>query len=191
MNFLAAKVETNYAKIHSKTICKHVMSYLRDTISQESVGVGVKIFATISKIPISSFSWHRSELMITHVYAADPHILWKKQIAQIKMRLNHTTGMLSKLWINAYILKCIHNAYILNILKTAYHSLFESHLQYGTQLWGQKSNETITTFQKLQNHVLRKITFKKYHDSISCVYKECKILKFLDILNLQNCLFMY
>ena len=37
------------------------------TISQESVGVGVKIFAIISQIPISSFSWHRSELMITYV----------------------------------------------------------------------------------------------------------------------------
>ena len=31
----------------------------------------------------------------------------------------------------------------------------------------------------------------KHHDRISCVYKEWKILKFLDILNLQNCLFMY
>ena len=110
----------------------------------------------------------------------DEHLLWNKQIAQIKMRLNRAIGMLSKLQINANF----------NILKTAYHSLFESHLQYGTQLWGQKNNET-TTFQKLQNHPLRKITFKKRHDHISCVYKECKILKFPDILNLQNCLFMY
>ena len=38
-----------------------------DSISQESVGVGVRIFATISQMPISSFSWHRSELTITHV----------------------------------------------------------------------------------------------------------------------------
>ena len=53
-----------------------------------------------------------------------------------------------------------------------------------------KNNETTTTFQKLQNCALRKITFKKRHDRISCVYKECKILKFSDILNLQNCLFM-
>ena len=74
-------------------------------------------------------------------------------------------GMLSKLQRNT-------NFYI---LKTAYHSLFESHLQYGTQLWGQKKNKTTTTFQKFQNHALRKITFKKCHDCISCVYKECKI----------------
>ena len=90
--------------------------------------------------------------------------------------------MLSKLRINANF----------NILKTAYYSLFESNLQYGTQLWGQKNNETITTFQKLQNCALRKITLnKKRHDRINCVYKECKILKFPDILNLQNGLFMY
>ena len=97
------------------------------------------------------------------------------------MRLNRAVGMLSKLQINANF----------RILKNAYHSLFELHLQCGTQLWGQKNKETITTFQKLQNRAFRKITFQKCNDSISCVYKECKILKFPDILNHQNCLFMY
>ena len=69
-----------------------------------------------------------------------------------------------------------------HILKTAYHSLFEWHLQYGTQVWGQKNNEIIT-FQKLQNCALtvRKITCLKsittVYSSISYVYKECKILK--------------
>ena len=47
--------------------------------------------------------------------------------------------------------------------------MFESHLQYGTQLWGQKNNETLTTFQKLQHHGLRKITFKRRYDC----YKLC------------------
>ena len=60
-----------------------------------------------------------------------------------------------------------------------------------TQNYGAKNNETITTFQKLQNCALRKITFKKCHNRINRLYKECKILKFPDILNLQNCLLMY
>ena len=59
----------------------------------------------------------------------DEHLLWNKQVAQIKMRLNRAIGMLSKLRINANF----------HILKTAYHSLSESHLQYGTQLSGQKN----------------------------------------------------
>ena len=111
----------------------------------------------------------------------DEHLLWNKQIAQIKMRLNRAIGILSKLRINANF----------NILKTAYHSLFESHLQYGTNYGAKKNNKTITTFQKLKNRALRKRTFKKRHDRMSCVYKEYKILIFPDIINLQNYLFMY
>ena len=44
----------------------------------------------------------------------DEHLPWNKQIAQIKMRLNHAIGMLSKLRTNANF----------NILKTAYNLLF-------------------------------------------------------------------
>ena len=44
------------------------------------------------------------------------------------MRVNRTIDILRKLRINTNF----------NILKTEYHSLFESHLQYGTQLWGQE-----------------------------------------------------
>ena len=45
--------------------------------------------------------------------------------------------------------------------------------------------------QKLQNRALRKIDFKKFHHSIKHIYKDHKILKFADILKVQNCLFMY
>ena len=55
---------------------------------------------------------------------------------------------------------------------------------------GPKNNETIT-FHKLQNRALRKITFQKRPNGLSCVYKEWEILKFPNILNVQNCLFMY
>ena len=50
--------------------------------------------------------------------------------------------------------------------------------------------------QKLQNRALRKIYFKKFHHPIQYIYKDhikniYKILKFIDILKVQNCLFMY
>ena len=44
--------------------------------------------------------------------------------------------------------------------------------------------------QKLQNRALRKINFKKIHHPIKHIYKDHKILKFADILKVQNCLFM-
>ena len=59
----------------------------------------------------------------------DKHLLWNKQVAQIKMSLNRAIGMLTKLRINANF----------HILKTAYHSMFQLHLQYGRQLWDQKT----------------------------------------------------
>ena len=82
----------------------------------------------------------------------DEHLLCYKQIAQIKMRLNRAIGMLSKLRTNVNF----------NILKNTHHSLSASHLQYSTQLWGQKDNETIRTFQKLQNRALRKKPLKSF-----------------------------
>ena len=70
--------------------------------------------------------------------------------------------------------------------RIACYSLFQSHLQYGIQLWGQKSKKIKETMQKLQNCGLRKIS-----PSYKTIYKDHKILKFTDILKVQNCLFMY
>ena len=45
--------------------------------------------------------------------------------------------------------------------------------------------------QKLQNRALRKINFKKFHHPIKHIHKEHDILKFTNILKVENCLFMY
>ena len=54
----------------------------------------------------------------------------------------------------------------LNTLRIAYYSLFQSHLQYDVQLWDQKNKK----IKEIKDH---------------------KILKFTDILKVQNRLFMY
>ena len=56
----------------------------------------------------------------------DEHMSWNEQIYQTKLKLNHATGILSKLHSHANI----------NTLRIAYYSLFQSHLHYGIQLWG-------------------------------------------------------
>ena len=71
-----------------------------------------------------------------------------------------------------------------------YHSIFSSHLLYGSQLWGHTNLTSQNKIQKLQNKALRKILLKKQQDSIRQYYKELQILKFLDLLYLQNYLFM-
>ena len=104
---------------------------------------------------------------------------WNEQIYQMKLKLNR--GILSKLRSHSNV----------NTLRIAYYSLFQSHLQYGMQLWDQKNQEIKEIMQKLQNRALRKINFKKFHHSIKHIYKDHKILKFADKLKVPNCLFMY
>ena len=86
----------------------------------------------------------------------DELMSWNQQIYQIKLKLNCAIGTLSKF--------CGHAN--LNTLRIAHYSLFQSHLQYGVQLWGQKNQEIKEIIQKLQNRAIRKINFKKFHHSI-------------------------
>ena len=71
-----------------------------------------------------------------------------------------------------------------------YHSIVESHLHYGARLRGQTKAENINKIRVLQNKALRKITFKKLHDSTNKIHKDLKILRFSDSVCMQNCLFM-
>ena len=102
----------------------------------------------------------------------DEHMSWNEQIYQIKLKLNRAIGILSKLRSHAN----------LNTLRIAYYSLFQSHLQYGVQLWGQKNQQIKEIMQKLQNRALRKINFKKFHHPTKHIYEDQKMLQFTDIL---------
>ena len=78
----------------------------------------------------------------------------------------------------------------LKTLKIVYHSFFVSYLQYGAQLWGQSNKESQNKIQEIQIRALRKVSIKKLHDPTAKLYKYLKLLKFCDIVHLQNCLFM-
>ena len=108
------------------------------------------------------FKWNGQIVALTHSVKylevlIDEHLLWNKQIVEIKIRLIHAIYMLRNLRINTNF----------NILKTAYHSLSESHLNM------------------VDNYGTKKTT--KQHSR----RLKIKILKFPYILNLQNCILMY
>ena len=110
----------------------------------------------------------------------DEYLYWNKQLAHVIAKLNQGIGILSKL----------RHSTNLNILKIVYYSLVGSHLHYGTQFCGQTNAESINKIRVLQNRALRKITFKRFHDSTNEIYKNLKILRFSDSVCMQNCLFM-
>ena len=60
------------------------------------------------------------------------------------------------------------NFVVMQNVRIAYYSLFQSHLQYAGQLRGHKK-KIKEIMQKLQNCVLGKNDFKKFHHSIKHV----------------------
>ena len=110
----------------------------------------------------------------------DEHLQWNDQLAHVKIKLNRAIGILCKIR---------HNANP-TILKVVYHSLFGSNLLYGAQLWGQTNLANQNSIQVLQNRAIRKICFKKPTEAVSGDFKKFGILKFHDLIKLQNCLFI-
>ena len=102
----------------------------------------------------------------------DEHLTWSPQVSHVQMKLSRTIGILSQLRYQANI----------HILKTVYHSLFETHFLYACQLWGQNNKETQNQFRTLQIRAPTKIAFKNRYESVDLLYKNFKIIKFQDLL---------
>ena len=97
----------------------------------------------------------------------DDKLKWNSHISQLKLKLSRAIGILSKL----------RNKVPLNILKMVYHSIFNSYILYGLQIWSQNSQSIRSTIQKLQDRAIRKITFSDINTDINKLYKDLKIFK--------------
>ena len=74
-------------------------------------------------------------------------------------------------------------------LKNIYHAIFESHLRYGCQIWYQFGTQTTRAkIDKLQKKALRIMSFSDFRDPSSPLFKDWKILKMKDLVEMQNCL---
>ena len=69
--------------------------------------------------------------------------------------------------------------------------LFSSHLKFGSQVWGQTNNPHVQKIIKLQKKALRIISFSEFRAHTSPLFKEHKILKFQDHIELENCLLIH
>ena len=77
------------------------------------------------------------------------------------------------------------------LLQTKYYALFDSHLRYGCQIWGQRQNEYIESVEKIQNKAIRILNFKGPREGDKNIYKESKIDKVRNITIIVNCWFVY
>ena len=86
----------------------------------------------------------------------------------LKLKLSRANGILAKL--RHYLSK--------DVLRTIYYALFDSHLRYACQVWGQSSIGANDALQKIQNKSLRIINFKPPTEPCEPLFKESKILNF-------------
>ena len=110
----------------------------------------------------------------------DEHLTFKNHMDTVKLKLNRANGLLAKLrhYVN------------LTLLRTIYYAIFEPHLRYGCQLWGQAQTQVLQNIEKKtkENKVL---TFKNPWEPLEQIYKESKIFKVKDIVTISNLKFVY
>ena len=76
-------------------------------------------------------------------------------------------------------------------LLSIYHSMFSSVLIYASQVWGLLDNPVLGKVKRAQKAAIRIITSSELNDHSSPIFKELKILKFEDYINLQNILLLH
>ena len=95
-------------------------------------------------------------------------------LENLRKKLSHTIGLLSK--IRHYVPK--------HFLQTLYYSLFNSHLIYACEIWGQ--NQTNHLFKKLlllHKKAIRITNFQSQTSFSNNLFKENRILKISDYIN--------
>ena len=80
----------------------------------------------------------------------DEHLTFKYHLENLNLKLNRANCLLSKI---RYYVK-------FSLLRTLYYALFDSHVRYGCQIWGQKQSPTAETIEQTQNKALRILNFK-------------------------------
>ena len=115
----------------------------------------------------------------------DSDLKWKTQINNVANRLRKANGILSK----------IRHFVPESVCVLVYYAIFYCHLLYCCQIWGQHvegvSETLLTRIKVLQNCALRLMTFSNYKDHASPLYSYFGMLKFRDIVERQNVLFLH
>ena len=112
----------------------------------------------------------------------DKNLSFKYNIENLRFKLNTANGLLAK--IRHYVQA--------GLRRTLYFALFDSHLRYGCQIWGQNQNP-ITNYITCarQNKAIRIINFKGRDEIAKPLYKSTKVLEFRNIIKLNNCFLVY
>ena len=108
-------------------------------------------------------------------------LLRKMHLTSLEKKLSRSIGLVSK--IRHYIPKFL--------LKTIYYLIFNSHLIYGCEVWGQiQNNVLVHRLQKLQEKGVCLINFETNTNVVGWLLKDSNILKLIDFIKYKYALFI-
>ena len=111
----------------------------------------------------------------------DSNLNWKKQVKSISTKMKRNIGILSKLRYYVH----------LDILISLYYSFIYPFLTYGLVVWGNTYLTNINPLLILQKRAVRTMTFCKFDEHSSPLFKQTNILKLFDLIKFQISIFMY
>ena len=111
----------------------------------------------------------------------DSNLSWKSQISCISKKIKRSIGILSKL-----------RYYVdLSILIKLYYALIYPFLIYGIITWGNTYPTTIQPLSVLQKKEVRIMTFSKFDEHSSPLFKKLNIIKLSDLIKYHISIFMF
>ena len=141
---------------------------------QKKVNTSVKLY--INDIPLEEKS-HIKYLGIM----LDTNLNWKSHVHYISKKVKRSIGILSKIRYHVN----------LDVLTNLYYALIYPFLIYGIVIWGNTYPTNIQPLLILQKRSIRIITFSKFDDNSSPLFKQTNILKLTDLIFFHVSLFMF
>ena len=111
----------------------------------------------------------------------DEHLNWT----------DHIRFTQNKISSGNYLLATSKNFLPQTIRLTLYNSLIRPHLEYGILAWGGVGISKLKPLIITQKKAIRNVAGKHSNAHTSPLFSECGVLTFLDLFNLNSCLFMY
>ena len=111
----------------------------------------------------------------------DSNLNWKHHILHISKKIKRCIGILSKLrhFVN------------ISVLIQVYYSLIYPFLTYALVTWGNTYSTSLKPLITLQKKAVRIMTFSDFKAHSSPLFLKLGLLKFSDLIYVQNALFMY
>ena len=102
----------------------------------------------------------------------------------------HISKLKSKLNLGIYALATCTKVVPFRIRKLIYHSLFESHLHFGSIIYGASNPRNLSSIEIVQRKALRVLTRSKYNAHSDPLFRKHSILKLSDLIQLNQSIFV-